>query len=141
MQKTLKHGGVEYDTNLLVSIKGQGTNIRIATSECVSNASTIVSSDIKKPILVNHEGTLLILIDTAEVRGNKSFDAVLLSKHILKKAKVVQEQVRSPVTTQSPAQRAMAVLTDRVAYDTGRSEPSRYQSPGQGSTWIPDNLR
>lgn len=138
MQKTLTHGGIKYDTRLLVSIKGQGTNVRITSSECVSNSSTIVSSEIKKPILVNHEGTLLILVDVAETRGNGSFDAVLLSKHILKKARVVQEQ--SPTVDsfagKTPAQRALAVLSERMNKE-GRAEHSGRQE----RTYVSENSR
>lgn len=124
MSKTLSHGGVEYNIDLLLSIKGQGTNIRVKQTECVTSDNVIIDDTIKKPILVNTNGQLTVIIDTPFQRNEKPFDAVLLSKHILKKAKVVvPEKVNArTVDNRTPAQKALAVLNDRA-----REEPDHRQ--------------
>jgi hypothetical protein len=87
MAKILKHGGVEYDIDVLVKIKGQGTIVKSNSLECIADTSTIVSADIQKPLVVKQGDKFLILIDTTHPRSERSFPVILISKHILKKAK------------------------------------------------------
>jgi hypothetical protein len=97
MTKILKHAGVEYDLDLLVTIKGQGTTIKSNSEECIADTSTIVSADIQKPLVVKQGNKFLILVDTAHPRSERSFQVTLISKHILKKAKIEVKPIDSPV--------------------------------------------
>jgi hypothetical protein len=91
MQPTIKHAGVEYSTDLLVAVKGQGTIVKTNEAECIASTSTLMCSTIDKPIVVKSGSTLVILLDSIQPRHKSNFAVTLLSKHILKKAKKTEE--------------------------------------------------
>ena len=89
MDKIVKHSGIEYSVDKLILIKGQGIVIKTDNTKCLSDAYTIMSADTKKPIVIkNGDDTFLVIIDSTHPRSERSFEATLISKHILKKAKV-----------------------------------------------------
>lgn len=109
----IKHLGVEYSVNALIAIKGQGTSIRTNEDECSVTSSTIISVHATKPIVIKEDGHLIILIDTVDIRSKRTFDAMLLSKHIMKKAKIEPPKIIAPVIVdnRTATQRALAALS------------------------------
>lgn len=96
MTKILKHAGVEYSVDQLVAIKGQGINVKTNSEECIADSGTIISADIKKPLVMKQDKRLLILVDSSYPRSERGFEVTLISKHLLKKAKIEEKQVDNP---------------------------------------------
>lgn len=85
MRKVIKHDDVEYSVDKLIAIKSQGVTLQTDNINCRVDSNVVVE-DISKPIAIKDGNGLLILIDTVK-RNQVKFEVVLLSKHILKKAR------------------------------------------------------
>jgi hypothetical protein len=85
MRKVIKHDDVEYNVDKLIAIKSQGVTLQTDNINCKIDGSVVIE-DISKPIAIKDGNGLLILIDTLK-RDQIKFEVVLLSKHILKKAR------------------------------------------------------
>ena len=96
MIKILKRAGIEYNVDQLIAIKGQGINVKTNTAECIADAGTIISADIKKPLVVKQGDQFLILVDSSHPRSERSFEVTLISKHLLKRARIEVEQKSAP---------------------------------------------
>lgn len=105
MNKTISLHGVDYDTAQLLLIKGQGTKIRTDRAKCIVDEKTIETAEVNHPIVVQHGAELyaVFLPVTHKAKEEANFAACLLSKHILKKARVdtlKQQAYQPPVPVQ-----------------------------------------
>jgi hypothetical protein len=91
MENVIKHEGVEYNLDRLKAVMSQGVTVQTDTTICKVAQVCKVSNDISKTIAVKEGGNALIIIDAAcRDKSIFEFEVVLLSKHILKKAKIDQ---------------------------------------------------
>lgn len=122
MTKNFKHAGVEYNSDQLIFVKGQCAIIKTNAEECFANADTIISADIKRPLVVRQDKKFLILIDTAHPRNDRNFEVILISKHVLKKTKVLLELGITPARDREQQPSVLQGSPWILASDSARRE-------------------
>lgn len=131
MSKTLTIAGVDYDISMLFKIKGQGTVTQSDSIYCITDGRTLVDAKIKNPVvartIIDGNDRLYVIIRPQnwmngpdDTRPKGIIDVCLLSKHILKKAKV--ETLKALATAQEPPAR-----------------PLPYRSHGENESRFPRN--